>query len=622
MKYYKITVLAIFCITACIFNVSAQKKEGDIEIKAGNYQKAITYYHNENLSSGIALQLAKCYAMTEQIDSAFYLLNFLIEREKDNLPFSTLEGIKEFEKIKKNVEWENLRKKCIQFRNAHEAKLNIPLRDSILEMRRIDNYYQEKFDSIMFTNDSISIKSFKEKWKATVKENDLILTIIIDKYGWPTRELVGNFASSEVFFIVQHSSDLELQKKCLILLKKATDKNTSDLVQIAYLEDRILVKSGQKQLYGTQYKKGKLYPIQDPDNLNKRRAQIGLGSIQFIQSNSYYQNLIPNYGFELYPGDECPRYLRDIDGKWENIGGESFSIADDDTISYSLNYIHICKDQSYFNSCTGNACIRYWTIDFSSVTPELFQVEMKDSLLKGKEYLIEYYIRTNSKNKTSVTNKRDVCIFLLKDRYHFTTKYDHNTEQLSLKENFKISPAILFSENKPVEDFSEWTKVSNKYIAKGGEKYFLIGRYGKVKYNTEINLDNITVSKIYNNNINIENAKIGEAFILENISFELNSSNLKESSYPTLNHLVGLFNIYPNLIIEIAGHTDNIGDKAVNVKLSKNRAKSVVDYLISEGIKPNQVQSKGYGESFPISDNTSEKGRKNNRRVEFKILKR
>jgi len=347
--------------------------------------------------------------------------------------------------------------------------------------------------------------------------------------------------------------------------------------------------------------------------------------------NSYSQNLIPNYSFELYSGGKCPKYLRDIDGGWNEVGGESWTkLNENSKETLSRNFVHLCKDQVHFYSYSGNAYIRYWTMDFGSdLTPELFQVELKDSLIKDEEYLIEYYIRTSVNSKLAVTNKNDVCIFLLKNKYHYNIKipsYFHNQkqydEQSSIKESFKMTPDILFCENKPVEDFSEWTKVSNIYVAKGGEKYFLIGSYGKIKYNCNINLDNITLQKFKENKIDIENTEVGEAIVLENISFELNSSKLTKSSYPILNDLVNLFKTYPNLKLEIAGHTDNIGDKEFNLKLSESRAKSVTDYLIIEGVKQNRVQAKGYGDSFPISDNSTEKGREKNRRVEFKILQR
>ena len=84
MKYCKKIALTFLSLIAIILNVSAQKEEGDIERKAGNYQKAINYYYNENQSSYIALRLAQCYSMTGQTDSAFYYLNVVIESEKEN----------------------------------------------------------------------------------------------------------------------------------------------------------------------------------------------------------------------------------------------------------------------------------------------------------------------------------------------------------------------------------------------------------------------------------------------------------------------------------------------------------------------------------------------------------
>jgi outer membrane protein OmpA-like peptidoglycan-associated protein len=72
--------------------------------------------------------------------------------------------------------------------------------------------------------------------------------------------------------------------------------------------------------------------------------------------------------------------------------------------------------------------------------------------------------------------------------------------------------------------------------------------------------------------------------------------------------------------IEIGGHTDSKGTKEYNQRLSENRAKSVVNYLINNGINEKRLKYKGYGESTPIDDNNTESGRINNRRVEFKIL--
>lgn len=620
MDFSKIIVLIIISIIFNFKDASAQKKQGDIERNAGNYQKAISYYKNDDFSSSIALRLARCYAMLEQTDSAFYYLNFIIDQEKENFPVSGLDHYKEFEKLKPHTEWGKIVEKCQQFNDVYIAKLNIPLRDSLLEMRRIDNSYQEKFDSVLSTKDSVAIQAFKKEWKATVTKNDLTLSKIIDTYEWPTAELVGNDASDATFFLAQHSLDLDLQKKALVLFKQIEGDNINQLTLIAYLEDRVLINSGQKQLYGTQFKNGKLHPVDDPDNLNKRRAQIGLEPIQLISSYPNTRNLIPNYSFETYVGTEHPSYLKDIDGGWKMIAGESWTTYEDNsTKTHSLNFNHICINPKYFYSYSGNAYVRYGN---HLEIPDLFQVELKDSLIKGEEYLIEYYIRCEAKSKQATTNKNDVCIIL--SRYNnYSYKVFYNSDgSVKIKEKFKMTPDIFFYENRPVENFSEWTKVSNKYEAKGGEKYFLIGRYGWAKDNYTINLDNISVIHLPSGKINIENLKDGEAIVLENISFELNSDKLTNSSFASLNQIVELFSEYPNLIVEIAGHTDNTGNSEANHKLSENRAKSVVNYLVSKGVTPIKLKAKGYGDSAPISNNQTEEGRKKNRRVEFKIVQR
>jgi outer membrane protein OmpA-like peptidoglycan-associated protein len=76
----------------------------------------------------------------------------------------------------------------------------------------------------------------------------------------------------------------------------------------------------------------------------------------------------------------------------------------------------------------------------------------------------------------------------------------------------------------------------------------------------------------------------------------------------------------PSLKVEISGHTDNLGNATENIKLSTNRAKAVVDYLVNKGIAANRLTYKGFGSTKPIADNGTEKGRAKNRRTEFTVV--
>jgi outer membrane protein OmpA-like peptidoglycan-associated protein len=122
--------------------------------------------------------------------------------------------------------------------------------------------------------------------------------------------------------------------------------------------------------------------------------------------------------------------------------------------------------------------------------------------------------------------------------------------------------------------------------------------------------------------ISLEDTKKKDISIrINNIFFETNKSDLKPESFPELNRLAGIIQGIPGMVVEISGHSDNVGNSRHNRELSLKRAQSVVNYLIEKGCDPISITAKGYGDSKPIAANSTEKGRSINRRVEFKILK-
>ena len=112
-----------------------------------------------------------------------------------------------------------------------------------------------------------------------------------------------------------------------------------------------------------------------------------------------------------------------------------------------------------------------------------------------------------------------------------------------------------------------------------------------------------------------------ESLILSgDTNFEFNKSKLLPNAYPVLDGLVGTMNKHPKYKWEVGGYTDGIGSVNYNKKLSKQRAQSVVDYLVSKGIDRNHLVIVGYGKDNPIATNETNEGRAMNRRVEIKIL--
>ena len=110
------------------------------------------------------------------------------------------------------------------------------------------------------------------------------------------------------------------------------------------------------------------------------------------------------------------------------------------------------------------------------------------------------------------------------------------------------------------------------------------------------------------------------SIVLNNIYFDFDKSDLQQGSFVELNRVVKFLNDNPNVKIEISAHTDSKGSDDYNLTLSQKRAESVVEFLAVAGIDPGRLIAKGYGESVPIGDNSTDEGAAKNRRVEMKVL--
>ncbi|HEY1535417.1 MAG TPA: OmpA family protein [Polyangiaceae bacterium] len=112
----------------------------------------------------------------------------------------------------------------------------------------------------------------------------------------------------------------------------------------------------------------------------------------------------------------------------------------------------------------------------------------------------------------------------------------------------------------------------------------------------------------------------GDVELLQPIEFETGRAVIKPGSFPILDEVVTLMKSRSSIKMGVYGHTDSRGNAPMNLKLSSDRAASVMGYLISHGISSGRLQSQGFGQTKPIADNNTDAGRAKNRRVEFKIL--
>ena len=112
----------------------------------------------------------------------------------------------------------------------------------------------------------------------------------------------------------------------------------------------------------------------------------------------------------------------------------------------------------------------------------------------------------------------------------------------------------------------------------------------------------------------------GEEFVFENVFFDFDKYNLKQESMSSLKRLVKFLNENPNVNIMVTGHTDNVGSSAYNQTLSLQRAKSVQDYLIQNGMHPGRVLVEGKGDKEPMVPNTNAQNQALNRRITIRVL--
>ena len=145
---------------------------------------------------------------------------------------------------------------------------------------------------------------------------------------------------------------------------------------------------------------------------------------------------------------------------------------------------------------------------------------------------------------------------------------------------------------------------------------------GYLLYLDVVDLTQYTYDQVVVKNFLLDRVEVGAKVILKNIYFETGKATLKSESFATLNNVIKLMQNNETLRIEISGHTDNVGSMKTNMKLSTDRAKSVVNYLVQHGISANRLEYKGYAYTQPVAPNTTAEGRAKNRRVEFKVLQK
>lgn len=226
------------------------------------------------------------WALAGVPDSAFYQLDRIATKANYiNLNHITTDS--DLNSLHNDKRWLDLITIIKQNKEKEEAHLDKTL-VSILDTVYInDQKYRQQINAIE-SKYGWQSKEMQDHWMI-IRHHDSInlikVTNILDKHGWLGSDVVGRQGSSALFLVIQHS-DLEVQKKYLPMMRDAVKNKKASGSDLALLEDRVALRQGKKQIYGSQIGRdnttGKHYvlPLDDPDRVDARRAEVGLPLLQ------------------------------------------------------------------------------------------------------------------------------------------------------------------------------------------------------------------------------------------------------------------------------------------------------------------------------------------------------
>ncbi|QBJ85468.1 hypothetical protein DDI74_03980 [Chryseobacterium gleum] len=272
----------------------------DYKMSADVYDKAFKI-ESENPSH---LYNGACSsALAGNTKKAFKWLNLSIDKGWTNLKH--LKSDTDLDNLHSKKEWGKTIEKLEKKIAAIEANYDNPLQAELLAILEEDQKYRMQMDETQKKFGPQS-KEMNDLWKITMQKDSLNLIKvkkILDEKGWVGKDKVGALANSALFLVIQHS-DLETQKKYLPMMKEAVTKGNASAGSLALLIDRIEIREGRKQIYGSQIginQSNNTYyvlPLLDPDNVDKRRTEVGLGPI-----SDYVKNRNLAWDVEKYKKD-------------------------------------------------------------------------------------------------------------------------------------------------------------------------------------------------------------------------------------------------------------------------------------------------------------------------------
>lgn len=340
------------------------------------------------------------------------------------------------------------------------------------------------------------------------------------------------------------------------------------------------------------------------------------------------ENLVPNPGFEEYSDDPSGWYYSGKDFSRVSLFWTSPTAASPDVygpkvqVPKSWEAAGFGKVKSFQGSSHAGITV-YGCDNGKPHCREYVQVQLTEPLVKGQRYGFACMLSHLEKS----VQVRNIGLWFSDN------EIDEGAHDPILKEPVLSLDRYLPSDGK-------WYRWSGQFTAQKGSSYLLIGNFKtddksqvKMPGRSDLKfgyyyLDEVRLFKIppiiipppSDSPLTDFIPHPGEIVTLSRIYFEHDRTDFMPRALIQLDQLLAFMNQYPDMTIEIIGHTDNVGSSEYNQNLSIRRSAAVVTWLVKKGINKERLRSSGFGSTQPVSTNTTSEGRGQNRRVEIKVI--
>lgn len=261
--------------------------EGDYEKASENFEAAFTQlngkaYQDDRYTAGCS------YALSGNSDSAFYHLYYLAEHPRVRYrDFEHISSDADLQSLHEKKRWDELLKIVKANKDEFEKDFDWELIAILDEVYESDQNSRYEIDSIelQFGRESTEMQDHWNKMHITDSINVIKVTKILDERGWLGANIVGQQGNSTLFLVIQHA-DIETQLKYIPMMREAVKEGNARASSLALLEDRVALRQGQRQIYGSQIGRdeetGEYYvlPLIEPEKVNERRAEVDLPPIE------------------------------------------------------------------------------------------------------------------------------------------------------------------------------------------------------------------------------------------------------------------------------------------------------------------------------------------------------